>query len=78
MNLNPISACLQLTFTIQRIRREFGAPTNFSDRGPDDVKDGYIECVAYEDKSFNIKKMELDSSVQAIGTYTESGTQTDW
>ncbi|XP_072024061.1 dynein axonemal intermediate chain 3-like isoform X2 [Amphiura filiformis] len=68
----------KLTFTIQRIRREFGAPVKFSDHGPDDIKDGYIECVSFEDKSFNIKKMELDTSTQAVGTYTEKGTQTDW
>ena len=69
---------MQLTFTVQRVRRDFGAPVEFSDRGPDDVKDGFIECVSFEDKSFNIKKQELDTGTQAIGTYTESGTQTDW
>ena len=69
---------LQLSFTIRRIRRDFGGPVNFSDRGPDDVKDGYIECAAYEDKSFNVKKVELDLAIQAISTYTENGTQTDW
>lgn len=68
----------KLTFTVQRVRRDFGAPVEFTDRGPDDVKDGYIECVSFEDKSFNIKKQELDTGTQAIGTYTESGTQTDW
>ncbi|XP_030851872.1 WD repeat-containing protein 63 isoform X1 [Strongylocentrotus purpuratus] len=68
----------KLSFTVQRVRRDFGAPTKFSDRGPDDVKDGYIECTSFEDKSYNLKKVELDISVQAIPTYIDNGTQTDW
>lgn len=69
---------MQLSFTVQRVRRDFGAPTKFSDRGPDDVKDGYIECTSFEDKSYNLKKVELDIAVQAIPTYIDNGTQTDW
>ena len=64
--------------TIQRVRREFGAPVTFTDRNAGDVKDGYIECTPYEDKSYSVKKVEMDYGVQAVPTYTESGTQTDW
>ncbi|XP_033096889.1 WD repeat-containing protein 63-like [Anneissia japonica] len=68
----------KISFTLRRIRREFGAPIKFSDRGPDDAKDGYIECTPYEDKNFSVKKIELDKSVQAIGETTDSGSQTEW
>ena len=64
--------------TIQRVRREFGAPVAFTDRNADDVKDGFIECSSYEDKSYSVKKMEMDNSIQAVPTFTESGTQTEW
>ncbi|XP_038048584.1 dynein intermediate chain 3, axonemal-like isoform X2 [Patiria miniata] len=68
----------KIKMTIQRVRREFGTPITFTDRNADDVKDGYIECASYEDKSFNVKKVEMDYGVQAVPTYTENGTQTDW
>jgi hypothetical protein len=48
----------------QRVRREFGAPVSFSDRNAGDVKDGYIECAPYEDKAFDLKRMELDKGTQ--------------
>ncbi|ESP02449.1 hypothetical protein LOTGIDRAFT_199692 [Lottia gigantea] len=62
----------------KRKRKEFGAPVTFSDRDVNDAKDGYIECVSYEDKNFNLKKMELDKGLQAIPESNASGTQTDW
>lgn len=64
--------------TIQRVRRDFGAPIKFTDRNADDVKDGFIECSSFEDKSYNVKKMEMDFGTQAVPTYAESGTQTEW
>ncbi|XP_077981205.1 dynein axonemal intermediate chain 3-like [Glandiceps talaboti] len=66
------------TFSISRVRREFGAPINFGDRNSGDAKDGYIECVHYEDKSFSIKKLEKDCGTQAIPELVESGSQTEW
>ncbi|XP_022087919.1 WD repeat-containing protein 63-like isoform X2 [Acanthaster planci] len=68
----------KIKMTIQRVRREFGAPVTFTDRNADDVKDGYIECSSYEDKSYNVKKVEMDYGIQAVPTYSENGTQTDW
>ncbi|XP_071953082.1 dynein axonemal intermediate chain 3-like [Antedon mediterranea] len=68
----------KISFTLKRVRHEFGAPVQFSDRGPDDAKDGYIECVAYEDKNFSVKRMELNKSVQAISETTDNGSQTEW
>ncbi|XP_070562697.1 dynein axonemal intermediate chain 3-like isoform X2 [Ptychodera flava] len=68
----------RVKFTISRVRREFGAPVTLSDRNAGDAKDGYIECTSYEDKSFNIKKMEKETGTQAIPTLVESGSQTEW
>jgi hypothetical protein len=50
--------------TVKRKRREFGAPINFSDRNVADAKDGFIDCVAYEDRSFDLKRIELDKATQ--------------
>lgn len=50
--------------SVQRVRREFGAPVTFADRNAGDVKDGYIECAPYEDKAFDLKRMELDKGIQ--------------
>ena len=49
---------------MKRKRREFGAYVEFSDRNVGDVKDGYIECTAYEDKGFDLKRLELDQGIQ--------------
>ncbi|XP_071799358.1 dynein axonemal intermediate chain 3-like isoform X2 [Asterias amurensis] len=68
----------KIQMTIQRVRRDFGAPIKFTDRNADDVKDGFIECSSFEDKSYNVKKMEMDFGTQAVPTYAESGTQTEW
>ena len=50
--------------SVERKRREFGAPLAFTDRGPGDVKDGYIECPPYADPAFELVKMELDKGTQ--------------
>ena len=64
--------------TVKRKRREFGAPVNFSDRNVADAKDGFIDCVAYEDKSFDLKRIELDKATQSIPEFQDSSAQTDW
>ncbi len=53
--------------SIQRVRREFGAPVTFTDRNVADAKDAYMECVPYVDKTFDLKKIELDQGTQ-VGT----------
>jgi hypothetical protein len=55
---------------VHRKRREFGAPCTFTDRNVADAKDGYIECTAYEDKTFDLKKIELDKATQ-VGAYSK-------
>ncbi|KAK2157176.1 hypothetical protein LSH36_196g03010 [Paralvinella palmiformis] len=68
----------RLKMCIQRKRSEFGAPCKFTDRNVADAKDAYIECTAYEDKTFELRKLELDKDIQAIPEFTESAAQTDW
>ena len=55
---------VKITMTVKRKRREFGAPCNFSDRNVGDAKDAFVECNSYEDRSFDLKRIELDKSIQ--------------
>jgi len=52
--------------SIKRVWREFGAPCTFSDRSADKIKDGIIDCPAYDEKAFDLKRMELDRSIQVF------------
>ncbi|XP_066297797.1 dynein axonemal intermediate chain 3-like [Branchiostoma lanceolatum] len=65
-------------FKIARPRREFGAPVNFTDRDVKDVKDGYVECTPYDDKNYSLHLLELDKATQAIATWKDCSSQTDW
>ncbi|MBN3297136.1 WDR63 protein, partial [Amia calva] len=62
----------------ERVRREFGAPVQFSDRNASVAKDGYVECTPYQDKSFSIKQLERDTGTQAAPPLQDSSTQTQW
>jgi len=55
---------VQIVVSVKRVRSEFGAPVSFSDRNAGDVKDGFIECTPYEDKAFDLQRMELDKGIQ--------------
>ena len=50
--------------SVKRMRRDFGVPVNFTDRNVGDAKDAFVECVSYEDKSFELKRMELTKCIQ--------------
>ena len=50
--------------TVRRVRKDFGVPVTFKDRNVNDAKDGLIDCVAYEDKTFELQKLELDKGTQ--------------
>ncbi|XP_048256413.1 dynein axonemal intermediate chain 3-like isoform X4 [Haliotis rufescens] len=63
---------------IRRKRLDFGAPCTFEDRNVSDAKDGYVECTTYEDKTYDLKMLELDKGTQAIPLISDAGTQTDW
>lgn len=56
--------------SVKRIRKEFGAPYKFKDRNVGDAKDGYVECVPFEDRTFDLKKMELDKGTQVCDNCT--------
>lgn len=75
---NVVENRRRIKVSVKRIRKEFGAPAMFKDRNVADAKDGYVECAQYDDKTFDLKKKELDKSTQAIPTLKEEGTQTDW
>lgn len=52
--------------SVRRKRRLFGAPCTFEDRNVADAKDGYIECTSYKDKTYDLKKNELDKGTQVF------------
>jgi len=54
---------MQIVLSVKRIRREFGVPCTFADRNADKTKD-IIDCPAYEEKAFDLKRMELDRGIQ--------------
>lgn len=64
--------------SVKRMRKHFGAPVTFGDRNSIDGKQGFIECLSYEDKNFDLKKMELTTATQAVPQKKDSGTQTTW
>lgn len=75
---NVVEARMHVKVSVRRVRRHFGAPVTFGDRNSGDGKQGYIECASYEDKNFELKKLELTAATQAVPEFKESGTQTTW
>ncbi|XP_066528907.1 dynein axonemal intermediate chain 3 isoform X2 [Hoplias malabaricus] len=68
----------RLRYKISRARREFGAPVRFSDCGAAKLKDCFVECGSYQDKSLSIRRMEKQCGVQAVPSTQSSSTQTVW
>ena len=59
----------QLKVSVKRLRRHFGAPYTFKDRNSGDTKQSVIECLPYDDRSFDLKKAELTTATQVtLGT----------
>ena len=54
----------------------FGAPCEFKDRNVADAKDGYIECTSYKDKTYDLKKIELDKGTQVSLLFSSLYTKT--
>ena len=50
--------------TIKRVRRDYGTPYKFDDRNVAEAKGAYQECVSYEDKQFDMRKIELETATQ--------------
>ncbi|KXJ19255.1 WD repeat-containing protein 63 [Exaiptasia diaphana] len=68
----------KMKFRISRLRREFGAPYNFTTRSASDAKDGIIECPSYDEETPSFQRKELEKGIQAISDLTETGNQTEW
>ncbi|KAA0706513.1 WD repeat-containing protein 63 [Triplophysa tibetana] len=65
----------RLRYKLSRPRRDFCSPVCFSDRS---ARDGYVECLSYQDKRFNITEQERHTGVQTVHHTTDSSTQTLW
>nr|XP_021149871.1 WD repeat-containing protein 63 isoform X1 [Columba livia] len=68
----------KIKYRISRVRRKFGAPITFTDKNASHVKDSYLECTSYQDKSFSIKMLEKDVGIQMVPKVREAITQTTW
>ncbi|NXU72278.1 WDR63 protein, partial [Oreotrochilus melanogaster] len=68
----------KVKYMISRVRRKFGAPITFSDTNASHVKENYIECMSYQDKTFSNKILQKDMSVQMVPKVREACTQTKW
>ncbi|NXS49840.1 WDR63 protein, partial [Balaeniceps rex] len=68
----------KIKYMISRVRRKFGAPVTFTDKNASHVKDSYVECTSYQDKTYSIKMLEKDVGVQMVPKLREASTQTKW
>ncbi|KAK2540272.1 Wdr63 [Columba guinea] len=68
----------KIKYRISRVRRKFGAPITFTDKNASHVKDSYLECTSYQDKSFSIKMLEKDVGIQMVPKLREAIIQTTW
>ncbi|NXE79223.1 WDR63 protein, partial [Cochlearius cochlearius] len=69
---------IKIKYMISRVRRKFGAPITFTDKNASHVKDSYIECTSYQDKTYSIKMLEKDVGIQMVPKVREACTQTKW
>ncbi|KAI7793969.1 putative WD repeat-containing protein 63 [Triplophysa rosa] len=65
----------RLMYKFSRPRRDFCSPVRFSDRS---AQDGFVECLSYQDKRFNITELERHTAAQTVHHTTDSSTQTLW
>lgn len=68
----------QIKYMFSRGYGKFGAPITLTDRNASHVKDSYVECISYQDKTFSIKVLEKDVGVQMVPKVREASTQTEW
>uniref|UniRef100_A0A8C8B5M8 Dynein axonemal intermediate chain 3 n=1 Tax=Otus sunia TaxID=257818 RepID=A0A8C8B5M8_9STRI len=68
----------KIKYVISQVHRKFGAPITFTDKNASHIKDSYVECTSYEDKTFSIKMLEKDVGVQMVPKVREASTQTKW
>ncbi|XP_063710237.1 dynein axonemal intermediate chain 3-like [Symsagittifera roscoffensis] len=71
-----------VTMKVSRQRKLFGAPlVKWKNRSSHAGRDAYIECVSsseQDSKSFELSRMEMETGVQAIQSYTTESAQTEW
>ncbi|XP_075567512.1 dynein axonemal intermediate chain 3 isoform X2 [Pelecanus crispus] len=68
----------KIKYMISRVRRKFGAPITFTDKNASHVKDSYVECTSYQDKTYSIKMLEKNVGIQMVPKLREASTQTKW
>ncbi|XP_040533261.1 dynein axonemal intermediate chain 3 isoform X1 [Gallus gallus] len=68
----------KIKYMFSRGYGKFGAPITLTDRNASHVKDSYVECTSYQDKTFSIKVLEKDVGVQMVPKVREASTQTEW
>uniref|UniRef100_A0A8D0FI05 Dynein axonemal intermediate chain 3 n=1 Tax=Strix occidentalis caurina TaxID=311401 RepID=A0A8D0FI05_STROC len=68
----------KIKYVISQVHRKFGAPITFTDKNASHVKESYVECTSYQDKTFSIKMLEKDVGVQMVPKVREASTQTKW
>ncbi|KAI9344780.1 WD40-repeat-containing domain protein [Zopfochytrium polystomum] len=61
---------------VSRKRKEFGVSINFSDKSAADV--GVLECKSFKDPAYELNKMELSTTVQAVSNFVTRSVQTTW
>lgn len=70
----------QLRMTFERAHKEFGAPIELDDRVDKEKRPNfdYVECAPFDEKSFDLKRVEIDKGTQAVPEKQENSAQTAW
>ncbi|XP_067997278.1 dynein axonemal intermediate chain 3 isoform X1 [Melanerpes formicivorus] len=68
----------KIKYMVSQVRRNFGAPIEFTDRNASCTAGSYVEYTSYQDQTFSIKMLEKDMGVQMIPKIREASTQTRW
>ena len=66
-----------MQYTFARQRKFFNGPCNFGDRNAGDHSEHFVSIASVEDENFELQKMELDHSIQAVPMVVDRWTQTD-
>ena len=61
-----LSSGPQVKVSVKRLRKYFGAPCSFTNRNSGETKQSVIECLPYEDRGFDLKRVELDHGTQVM------------
>ncbi|KAJ3123538.1 WD repeat-containing protein 63 [Nowakowskiella sp. JEL0407] len=64
-----------ISVKLTRKRKDFYSSCKFGDR---DAHDGFLECRPFRDPNFEVTKMEIDASVQAVPELVDCYAQTTW